>query len=68
MERSNGAAYGFDSFDQADLNDNALGREEMMAEYLRVSPPANRGSSHADKKPGSSARFLQWYQDDSATS
>ncbi|OXV05529.1 hypothetical protein Egran_06703, partial [Elaphomyces granulatus] len=34
LERLSGAAHTFDSFDHADLNDNALGREEMTAEYL----------------------------------
>jgi PIF1-like helicase len=35
LEKMNGAAHKFDSFDYADLNKNALGHEEMRAEYLR---------------------------------
>ena len=35
LDKLSGTAHTFDSFDHADLNDNALGREEMTAEYLR---------------------------------
>ena len=35
LEKLNGTAHTFDSFDHVDVNDNALGREEMTAEYLR---------------------------------
>ena len=38
----------FDSYDHADLNDNALDREEMTAEYLRsiTVAPLPLGSLH----------------------
>jgi hypothetical protein len=35
LQRLHSPAYTFESADQADLNENALGREELTAEYLR---------------------------------
>jgi hypothetical protein len=33
LDKLSGTAHTFDSFDHADLNDNALGREEMTVAF-----------------------------------
>ncbi|KAN0075701.1 hypothetical protein V8E54_006971 [Elaphomyces granulatus] len=78
LEKLNGTAHPFDSYDHADLNDNALDREEMTAEYLRSitvaslplgsrSTRTDRCPPHADEESGFSTRPPQRRQDDPAS-